>query len=68
MIVMLFGDVELLGPFSRLDELEDQPGLFVILCYENVTRMSLPFIRGLSRSILNWHKKIVSHAPALEPQ
>lgn len=30
-----FGDVELLGPFGRLDELEDRPGLFVILCYQN---------------------------------
>ncbi len=35
-MVLKFGDVELLGPFSRLDELEDQPGLFVILCYKDV--------------------------------
>jgi hypothetical protein len=32
-----FGDIELLGPFGRLDELEDQPGLFVILCYQGTT-------------------------------
>jgi tetratricopeptide (TPR) repeat protein len=32
-----FGDIELLGPFGRLDELEDQPGLFVILCYQDTT-------------------------------
>jgi len=31
-----FGDVELQGPFSRLDELEDKPGLFAILCYQNM--------------------------------
>jgi len=30
-----FGHVELLGPFGRLDELEDIPGLFVILCFQN---------------------------------
>jgi len=30
-----FGDVELLGPFGRLDELEEQPGLFIVLCYQN---------------------------------
>lgn len=30
-----FGDVELLGPFGRLDELQDSPGLFVIFCSQD---------------------------------
>ncbi|MBA3858189.1 MAG: hypothetical protein C0507_14890 [Cyanobacteria bacterium PR.3.49] len=30
-----FGDIELRGPFSRLDELEDLGGLFVVLCNED---------------------------------
>lgn len=37
-----FGNVQLQGPFSRLNELEDQPGLFVVLCYDT-TRL-VPFV------------------------
>lgn len=35
-MVLSVGDVEFDGPFSKLSELEDSPGVFVVLCYKDM--------------------------------
>ena len=52
-MVIKFGDIEMRGPFSRLDELEDLGGLFVVLCNEDTRfkRLDVRIAKGVQTEV-----------------